>query len=112
MRGDIVHVDRIIGLGELALSDHRSSQPTLDELLRLAQRSRQLRDLRSAEQINAISNAPDPSIAARLDELASKVEAGPGPGLLARLDQLSSRLDSTPDGGRLSDCLLYTSRCV
>lgn len=35
VRGDIVHVDRIIGLGELALSDHRSSQPTLDELLRL-----------------------------------------------------------------------------
>lgn len=58
-----------------------------------------------AEQINAISNAPDASIAARLDELASKVEAGPGPdpGLLARLDQLSSRLDSTPDGGRLSE---------
>lgn len=58
-----------------------------------------------AEQINAISNAPDASIAARLDELASKVEAGPGPdpGLLARLDQLSSRLDTTPDGGRLSE---------
>lgn len=36
VRGDIVHVDRIIGMGELALSDHRSSQPTLDELLRLA----------------------------------------------------------------------------
>ncbi|HEX5005320.1 MAG TPA: beta-aspartyl-peptidase [Gemmatimonadales bacterium] len=36
VRGDIVHVDRIIGVGELALSDHRSSQPTLDELLRLA----------------------------------------------------------------------------
>lgn len=36
IRGDIVHVDRIIGVGELALSDHRSSQPTLDELLRIA----------------------------------------------------------------------------
>lgn len=36
VRGDIVHIDRIVGLGELALSDHRSSQPTLDELLRLA----------------------------------------------------------------------------
>ena len=36
IRGDIVHVDRIIGVGEVALSDHRSSQPTLDELLRLA----------------------------------------------------------------------------
>jgi beta-aspartyl-dipeptidase (metallo-type) len=36
VRADIVHVDRIIGVGELAISDHRSSQPTLDELLRVA----------------------------------------------------------------------------
>ena len=36
VRGDITQVDAIIGVGELALSDHRSSQPTLDELLRVA----------------------------------------------------------------------------
>jgi len=36
VRGDIVFVDPIIGVGELAISDHRSSQPTLDELLRVA----------------------------------------------------------------------------
>lgn len=36
VRGDIVHLERVIGVGELALSDHRSSQPTLDELLRVA----------------------------------------------------------------------------
>ena len=36
VRGDIVYIDRVIGVGELALSDHRSSQPTLDELLRVA----------------------------------------------------------------------------
>ena len=36
VRSDIVHIDCIIGVGELALSDHRSSQPTFDELLRLA----------------------------------------------------------------------------
>lgn len=36
VRGDIVHVEQVIGVGELALSDHRSSQPTLDELLRVA----------------------------------------------------------------------------
>jgi beta-aspartyl-dipeptidase (metallo-type) len=35
-RGDIVFIDPIIGVGELALSDHRSSQPTLDEFLRVA----------------------------------------------------------------------------
>lgn len=36
VRGDLVHNDRLIAVGELALSDHRGSQPTLDELLRLA----------------------------------------------------------------------------
>jgi beta-aspartyl-dipeptidase (metallo-type) len=36
VRSDIAHIDCIIGLGELAISDHRSSQPTFDELARLA----------------------------------------------------------------------------
>jgi beta-aspartyl-dipeptidase (metallo-type) len=36
VRGDIVFVDALLGVGEVAISDHRSSQPTLDELLRLA----------------------------------------------------------------------------
>lgn len=36
VRDDIVFIEPIIGVGELAVSDHRSSQPTLDELLRIA----------------------------------------------------------------------------
>ena len=36
VRGDIVLIDLIIGVGELAISDHRSSHPSLDELLRVA----------------------------------------------------------------------------
>ncbi|MEO6926005.1 MAG: beta-aspartyl-peptidase [Rhodanobacter sp.] len=36
VRGDLVFIEALIGLGEVAISDHRSSQPTLDELLRLA----------------------------------------------------------------------------
>ena len=36
VRDDIVFLDPVIGVGELALSDHRSSQPTRDELLRIA----------------------------------------------------------------------------
>ena len=36
VRDDIVFLDPVIGVGELAISDHRSSQPTLDELLRIA----------------------------------------------------------------------------
>ena len=33
---DIVFIDPVIGVGEVAISDHRSSQPTTDEILRLA----------------------------------------------------------------------------
>lgn len=36
VRDDIVFLDPVIGVGEVALSDHRSSQPTRDELLRIA----------------------------------------------------------------------------
>jgi beta-aspartyl-dipeptidase (metallo-type) len=36
VRDDIVYLDPVIGVGEIAISDHRSSQPTLSELLRLA----------------------------------------------------------------------------
>ncbi|MEL6614243.1 MAG: amidohydrolase family protein, partial [Bacteroidota bacterium] len=36
VRGDIAHVSEIIGFGELALSDHRSSQPTVHEVARVA----------------------------------------------------------------------------
>ena len=36
VRDDIAFVDAIIGVGELAISDHRSSQPTFDELMRIA----------------------------------------------------------------------------
>ena len=36
VRDDIAFIDAFIGVGELAICDHRSSQPTLDELLRVA----------------------------------------------------------------------------
>jgi len=35
-RGDLVHVDRIVAIGETAIADHRSSQPTFAEIARLA----------------------------------------------------------------------------
>jgi len=35
-RSDIVNLDPVIGIGEFAISDHRSSQPTLQNLLQLA----------------------------------------------------------------------------
>jgi beta-aspartyl-dipeptidase (metallo-type) len=36
VKDDIVFVDPIIGVGELAISDHRSSQPTFEEVVRIA----------------------------------------------------------------------------
>ncbi len=36
VRSDIVHIECVIGVGELAISDHRSSQPTFDEIVRVA----------------------------------------------------------------------------
>lgn len=36
VRSDIAFVDPILGAGEIAISDHRSSQPTFDEIARLA----------------------------------------------------------------------------
>ncbi|MDX1418596.1 MAG: beta-aspartyl-peptidase [Rubricoccaceae bacterium] len=36
VRGDIVHLAECIGFGELAISDHRSSQPTFEQVAHLA----------------------------------------------------------------------------
>jgi beta-aspartyl-dipeptidase (metallo-type) len=36
VRSDLVFIDKIIGAGEIALSDHRSSQPSFGEFARLA----------------------------------------------------------------------------
>jgi len=36
IRSDLILIDKVIGAGEIALSDHRSSQPTFDEVARLA----------------------------------------------------------------------------
>lgn len=36
VRSDIAHLDVVLGAGEVAVSDHRSSQPTFDELVKLA----------------------------------------------------------------------------
>ncbi|MCU9614765.1 beta-aspartyl-peptidase [Caldibacillus lycopersici] len=37
---DILLIDKIIGSGEIAISDHRSSQPTFDEMAKIASASR------------------------------------------------------------------------
>lgn len=36
VRSDLILIDKVIGAGEIAISDHRSSQPTFEEIARLA----------------------------------------------------------------------------
>jgi beta-aspartyl-dipeptidase (metallo-type) len=40
VRQDLVLVDKVIGVGEIAISDHRSSMPTIPELARIAAEAR------------------------------------------------------------------------
>lgn len=40
VKSDIMLIDKIIGAGEVALSDHRSSQPTYEEFARLSSQAR------------------------------------------------------------------------
>ena len=39
-RRDIILIDKVLGIGEVALSDHRSCQPTKDEMKRIATQAR------------------------------------------------------------------------
>lgn len=36
IQDDIILIDKIIGVGEVALSDHRSSQPTMEDIMKIA----------------------------------------------------------------------------
>jgi beta-aspartyl-dipeptidase (metallo-type) len=40
IRSDLVLIDKVIGAGEIAISDHRSSQPSFEEVARLAAKCR------------------------------------------------------------------------
>ncbi len=40
VHSDLILIDKVIGAGEIAVSDHRSSQPTFDEFTRLAAQCR------------------------------------------------------------------------
>lgn len=40
IQDDLILIDKIIGVGEIALSDHRSSQPTVDEIVKIAAAAR------------------------------------------------------------------------
>lgn len=40
VRRDLAFIEQVVGVGEIAISDHRSSQPTIDELKKLAAEAR------------------------------------------------------------------------
>lgn len=40
IQDDLILIDKIIGVGEIALSDHRSSQPTIEEIAKIAAAAR------------------------------------------------------------------------
>lgn len=40
IQDDIILIDKVIGVGEIALSDHRSSQPTFEDIAKIAAESR------------------------------------------------------------------------
>ncbi|EKF48457.1 isoaspartyl dipeptidase [Thermosipho africanus H17ap60334] len=40
IKKDLVLIDKVIGVGEIAISDHRSSQPTLEEIKRIVAQAR------------------------------------------------------------------------
>ena len=40
IQDDIILIDKIIGVGEISLSDHRSSQPTIEDIAKIAAESR------------------------------------------------------------------------
>lgn len=40
IQDDIILIEKIIGVGEIALSDHRSSQPTIEEIAKIAAEAR------------------------------------------------------------------------
>ncbi len=40
VKSDLVLIDKVLGIGEIAISDHRSAQPTVEEMIRLAAEAR------------------------------------------------------------------------
>jgi beta-aspartyl-dipeptidase (metallo-type) len=70
IQDDIVLIEKIIGVGEIAISDHRSSQPTLEELTKIA----------AAARIGGMLSGKAGIV---------NVHVGDGPGKLSILEQIA-----------------------
>ncbi|HWI54154.1 MAG TPA: beta-aspartyl-peptidase [Desulfobacteria bacterium] len=40
VKSDLVLIDKVLGIGEIAISDHRSAQPTLEQMIKIAAEAR------------------------------------------------------------------------
>jgi beta-aspartyl-dipeptidase (metallo-type) len=71
IQDDIVLIEKIIGVGEIAVSDHRSSQPTIEELTKIA----------AAARIGGMLSGKAGIV---------NVHVGGGPGKLSILEQIAA----------------------
>ena len=71
---DLVLIDKFIGVGEVAIADHRSSQPTVQELARLASQARVGGMLSGKAGIVSVHVGPSPEGIAQLLQVASTTD--------------------------------------
>jgi len=71
---DLVLVDKIVGVGEIAVSDHRSSQPTFEELARIASAARVGGMLSGKAGIVNIHMGDGPRMLALIERIVAETE--------------------------------------
>ncbi|CAI3804959.1 beta-aspartyl-peptidase [Rheinheimera sp. MM224] len=71
---DLVLIDKFIGVGEVAIADHRSSQPTVQELARLASQARVGGMLSGKAGIVSVHVGPSPEGITQLLQVASTTD--------------------------------------
>lgn len=71
---DLVLIDKFIGVGEVAIADHRSSQPTVQELARLASQARVGGMLAGKAGIVSVHVGPSPEGITQLLQVASTTD--------------------------------------
>ena len=71
---DLVLIDKFIGVGEVAIADHRSSQPTVQELARLASQARVGGMLSGKAGIVSVHVGPSPEGITQLLQVASNTD--------------------------------------
>lgn len=71
---DLVLIDKFIGVGEVAIADHRSSQPTVQELARLASQARVGGMLSGKAGIVSVHVGPSPEGISQLLQVAASTD--------------------------------------